>query len=320
MKIKISLILPYYNEKKSVSKTLSLIDSQTISPDEVIFINSNSSDSTSIIIDNFIESKNKINWHNFNTKLETPSEAKNFGINKSKCDWCAFMDFDIYFPSNWIENQITFISGKKNILISFGVIKLNPKNYFDRLVISQTYGINSNNPVIPSSFINKNYFNNFGLFLPYRSFYDKIFIKQAMKNNINFIFINDNNPISYFDINYAKNLSELFYKTLNYTIQSVYIDKNIVPYIYLILLSIFILLIIIDINFTPLLFLLTFILRGLVLPIKKNKKFFQIFNLKDIPNIFLIGVFIDFVKCIGFSLGLILRIFKKKIRLDYIYK
>ena len=142
------------------------------------------------------------------------------------------MDFN--FPSNWIENQITFI--RKNILVSFGVIKL---NYFDRLVISQTYGINSNNPVIPSSVINKDYFNNFGLFLPYRSYYDKIFIKQAMKNNINLISINDNNPISYFDINYAKNLSELFYKTLNYTIQTVYIDKKL--YMYLALLGIFIL-------------------------------------------------------------------------------
>ena len=57
MKIKISLILPYYNEKKSVSRTLSLIDSQTISPDEVIFINSNSSDSTTVIIDILLNQK-----------------------------------------------------------------------------------------------------------------------------------------------------------------------------------------------------------------------------------------------------------------------
>ena len=316
----ISVILPFYNEKNSAEKTLNLLFQQTITANEIIFVDSNSTDATYNIINNFIKKNNLNTWKIYKTNLKTPSEAKNFGISKSNFEWCAFMDFDIKFSQNWLEDQLKFILSKKNILISYGVINLNPQNYFDKVVISQTYGINSNSPVVPSSFIHKNYFMNNGLFLPYRSFYDKIFIRQSLKNRNKTIFINYNNSICYFDVNYALNFFELFYKTLNYTIQSTFIDKNYIPHIYLILLIIFISIISVNIYYTPLVFLILFFLRGVLIPVKKNKSFFQIFNFKDIPVIFFIGIFIDFVKCFGFMIGLVLKIFRKKIRLDHLYK
>lgn len=320
MKIKISLILPYYNEEKSALKTLMLIDSQSIKPDEVIFVNSNSSDLTYKIIDEFIFKNNKNNWHNFDTKIETPSEAKNFGINKSKYEWCAFMDFDIHFSSDWIENQCKFICQFKNILISYGTVNLNPKNYFDRLVISQTYGIKSSSPAIPSSFINKNYFDYYGFFLPYRSLYDKFFIKNSFKQKNNKILVNKNITIDYLDINYAKNFNELFIKTLNYSIQSIYIKGNYIPYIYTLVVIISIFVAILEPKSVPFIFLIIFLIRGILIPIKKNKSFFKFFRLKDIPFIFTVGIFIDISKFIGICIGWLLKFFNKKIRLDHLYK
>tara|TARA_Y100000591_G_scaffold327641_1_gene352538 strand:+ start:77 stop:1039 length:963 start_codon:yes stop_codon:yes gene_type:complete len=316
----ISVILPFFNEKSSAEKTLNLLYQQTIPPKEILFIDSNSTDETSHIIKNFINKKNLITWKIYKTNLKTPSEAKNYGISKSNFEWCAFMDFDIKFSLNWIEDQINFLSNNKNILISFGVINLNPENYFDKIVICQTYGINSNAPVIPSSFINKNYFKKNGIFLPYRSFYDKIFIKNSLKNKSDSILINYNNSICYFDVNYALNLKELFNKTLNYTIQSVYIKKNFIPYVYLILLFFFVSTILVNVNFIYYFFLILFFLRGVLIPIKKNKSFFKIFKLRDLPIIFFIGIFIDITKCIGFVMGLALKTLKKKIRLDHLYK
>mgnify|MGYP001370040599 CR=1 FL=1 len=320
MSFDISVILPFFNEKYSAEKTLNLLYQQTIQPKEIIFIDSNSTDETSQIIKNFINNNNLITWKIYKTNLKTPSEAKNYGISKSNFEWCAFMDFDIKFPLNWIEDQINFLSNKKSILISFGVINLNPEKYFDKIVISQTYGINSNAPVIPSSFISKSYFKKNGIFLPYRSFYDKIFIKNSLKNKSDSILINYNNSICYFDVNYALNLKELFYKTLNYTIQSVYIKKNFIPYVYLILLFFFISTILVNANFIYYFFLILFFLRGILIPIKKNKLFFKIFKLRDLPIIFFIGIFIDITKCIGFVMGLVLKTLKKKIRLDHLYK
>ena len=320
MSFNISVILPFYNEKHNAEKTLNLLYKQTRQPNEIIFIDSNSTDETYEVINNFINKKSLTTWKIYKTNLKTPSEAKNFGISKSNFEWCAFMDFDIEFSLNWIEDQINFLSKKKSILISFGVINLNPEKYFDKIVISQTYGINSNAPVIPSSFISKSYFKKNGLFLPYRSFYDKIFIKNSLKNKTDNIFINYSNSIRYFDVNYALNLKELFYKALNYTIQSVYINKNFIPYIYIILLFFFVLSILVNMNLIFYFFFILFFLRGVLIPIKKNKLFFKIFKLRDLPIIFFVGIFIDITKCLGFITGLVLKIFKKKIRLDHLYK
>ena len=321
MKIKVSLILPYYNEEKSALKTLILIDSQSIKPDEVIFVNSNSSDLTEKIINDFIFKNNKNNWKNLKTNLETPSEAKNFGIDKSLNDWCAFMDFDIHFSNKWIENQCKFISQFENILISYGTVNLNPKNYFDRLVISQTYGIKSSSPAIPSSFINKKYFNRYGYFLPYRSLYDKFFIKNSLKEKNNKkIIVNKNISIDYLDINYARNFNELFIKTLNYSIQSVYIKNNHIPYIYTLVVVISSFTIMQEPKSIFFIFIITFLTRGILIPIKKNKSFFKFFKFRDIPFIFIVGIFIDISKFIGICIGFILKFLNKKIRLDHLYK
>ena len=53
MKLKVSLILPFYNEEKSALNTLELIKNQTVAPNEVIFVNSNSSDASRQIITDY---------------------------------------------------------------------------------------------------------------------------------------------------------------------------------------------------------------------------------------------------------------------------
>lgn len=320
MSIKFSLILPFYNEKRCAELTLKLIYSQTVQPNEVLFINSNSNDNTDQIIANFINKNNLKNWKIFNTKYETPSEAKNFGITMSKFSWCAFMDFDLFFSKKWVEDQINFLNDNKNILISYGTLGLNPTNYFDKLVVCQTYGINSLKPIIPSSFIHKDYFYKFGNFYPYRSFYDKIFIQNSLKKSNSLVALNKKIIISYQNINYASNIKELFLKTLNYTIQSVYIKGNKIPYIYFFLLFIFSSMILVDKTFIFPILIFLIILRGILIPHIKNQNMFKYFQIRDLLYIFLIGIFIDLTKLIGFLVGFILKLTNKKIRLDQLYK
>lgn len=318
--INISVILPYFNEERSALNTLEQIKNQTISPKEVIFVNSNSSDASRQIINDYIK-KNKLkNWINFDTKLETPSEAKNFAIIKSNHEWCAFMDFDLNFSKRWLEDQVNLIKTKKNILISFGTVRLYPKNYFDKLVISQTYGLNSDNPAIPSSFIHKNYFIKYGYFLPYRSTYDRIFIHDSFKYNKNCLEINSKIHIKYFDINYADNIKTLFLKIFNYSLQSLLIKNYYIPYYYLAIFFSIIFLLSYDIKFITVIFSILFVLRGLIIPYLKNKNFFNEFKFYEIPYLFFVGALIDVFKCISFISSFILKIFKIKIRIDKLYK
>ena len=47
LNMSIVVIVPYYNESKSIERTLDSIDSQTMKPDSVILVNSGSTDKTS---------------------------------------------------------------------------------------------------------------------------------------------------------------------------------------------------------------------------------------------------------------------------------
>lgn len=318
--IKISVILPYFNEDNVAEKTLKLLNRQTVKPDEVIFVDSNSSDRTYEIIQNFIHKEDLKNWLIYKTKYETPSEAKNFGIIKSSFEWCAFMDFDLKFSEKWIEKQKLFIESNKNTQISYGIVNLNPSNYFDKLVIAQTYGLNSNNPVIPSSFINKIYFKKNTYFLPLRSLYDKIFIAHSLANNNKYVLINYNVHVEYFDTNYATNFKELFLKIINYSLQTTFYNKNKIPFIYLFILLSIILVILFNFYLIFIIILFLILLRGFIIPIKKNKNFFKQFSIFEIPNLFLIGISIDIFKCMGFIMSFILKLFKKRVRIDKYYK
>ena len=319
MKPKISLIIPFYNEALVALKTLNLVNAQSVNPEEVIFVDSSSTDNTSLIINNFISKNNLNNWKIVNTNYKTPSEAKNHGISISKYEWCAFMDFDLKFSKTWINDQINFIK-ENNILISYGRVDLMPTNIFDKFVVAQTYGLKSSSPVIPSSFINKKYFIKHGNFKPFRSLYDKYFIKKSLELKSELVKINQKISIQYMHINYAKNYSELFIKTMNYSLQSFFFKSHFIPYIYFIIFYIFLFFIYLNKLFIIPIIILLFLARGIIIPKIKNKKYFNNFNSIDILRLFLIGTFIDIVKLIGFKTSLILRLLNIKIRLDKFYK
>ena len=116
MKNKISLVITYRNEENSIKKTLQKIITQRKKPDEVILINSGSTDKSSKIVEDFIEKNNKnyqINFKNFALDTNFPSTSKNLGIQVAKNDLIAFMDCGLNFDDCWLENQLNFLKKKK---------------------------------------------------------------------------------------------------------------------------------------------------------------------------------------------------------------
>ena len=51
---KVSLVIPFYNEKNKIYKTIKLIKSQTIEPDEIIFVNGFSNDNSELLLRLFL--------------------------------------------------------------------------------------------------------------------------------------------------------------------------------------------------------------------------------------------------------------------------
>lgn len=94
--MKISLIIPVYNEEKYIANCLDSITKQKIKPDEVLVVNNNCTDNTLAIVKNypFVRVVNE-------TK-QGMIAARNAGFNAAAYELIARCDADTKLPSNWI--------------------------------------------------------------------------------------------------------------------------------------------------------------------------------------------------------------------------
>ena len=94
--MKISLIIPVYNEEKYIARCLDSVLKQKIKPDEVIVVDNNCSDNTLLIVKNYPfvrvvhESKQGM------------IAARNAGFNAAMYELLARCDADTQLPPNWI--------------------------------------------------------------------------------------------------------------------------------------------------------------------------------------------------------------------------
>ncbi len=94
--MKISVIIPAYNEKKYIKNCLASLKNQQEAPDEIILIDNNCTDNTVSIAAEF----------NI-TIIKEPQQgmiaARNRGFNEAKCEILARIDADVIVPPDWIR-------------------------------------------------------------------------------------------------------------------------------------------------------------------------------------------------------------------------
>ena len=116
--MKISLVIPTYNEERYIKKCLESIERQIQKPDEVIIVNNNSTDRT-------VEIAKKFNVKIINEKQQGISFARNRGFNETKYDIIARCDADCILPKNWVRHiKLSFENEQVDAL-------LGPLYYYD---------------------------------------------------------------------------------------------------------------------------------------------------------------------------------------------
>ena len=93
--IKVSVIVPVYNEEKYISATLDSIINQNFKDFELIVIDDGSTDNTLEIVTEKL-SNSKINYKIIHQENNGVSSARNRGINESCGDYIVFVDADDY--------------------------------------------------------------------------------------------------------------------------------------------------------------------------------------------------------------------------------
>lgn len=108
MEKKISIILIGNNEDHdSISTQLEAISSQSLSPNEVIFIDTSKRPK---FVDNFAQKfPNEIKFQYFNIGKNYPGAARNFGVQKSSHSILGFLDMMTIPTHNWLKDSIALL-------------------------------------------------------------------------------------------------------------------------------------------------------------------------------------------------------------------
>jgi glycosyltransferase involved in cell wall biosynthesis len=94
--MKVSVILPVFNEEEYIAKCLTSLSNQQEPADEVIVVNNNSTDHT-------IEIAKRFGVRIVKESKQGISYARNRGFNVAKFDILARIDADSILPTNWIK-------------------------------------------------------------------------------------------------------------------------------------------------------------------------------------------------------------------------
>ena len=96
--VKVSIIMPVYNDEEFLNESISSVLNQTLSNIELICVNDGSTDNSLNILNDFASKYEFIKI--FSKENEGSGIARNFGMTQAKGEYIAFLDSDDLFIDN----------------------------------------------------------------------------------------------------------------------------------------------------------------------------------------------------------------------------
>lgn len=109
--MKLSVIIPTYNESKDIAECLESLDTQTYKDFEVIIVDDGSTDQTIEIVKNYHPHSFKMML--LNQRHLGPALARNLGAKKAQGEILIFVDADMTFDKKFLEKLTLPIRNKK---------------------------------------------------------------------------------------------------------------------------------------------------------------------------------------------------------------
>lgn len=106
MNPKVSVVIPYYNDKKYIAETLESVSQQTYQNIEIILVDDGSTDEESVRVFNSIQLKDGEKLHEKNAG---PSKARNLGISHASGKYILPLDADDKIAPSYIEKAVVVL-------------------------------------------------------------------------------------------------------------------------------------------------------------------------------------------------------------------
>ena len=108
--MKISVIIPTFNRKKTLGRAIQSVMNQSLSPFEILIIDDGSNDGTEEWVKENFQNIKYIYQNNRGV-----SSARNIGIENANGDWVAFLDSDDEWLPNKLHEQVKAIESNPKI-------------------------------------------------------------------------------------------------------------------------------------------------------------------------------------------------------------
>ena len=155
--ILVSIIIPTYNRKELLLKTVKSIQNQSITSIEILVCDDGSSDGTKDAIEEIVNNDNRVRYIDCGANGR-PAIPRNIGIKNARGEWLAFCDDDDYWVSNKLEIQLETVKkyGTKACCTNAYLYEIDNKElkeYFKNSIteVIRFKDILKHNPVICSS-------------------------------------------------------------------------------------------------------------------------------------------------------------------------
>lgn len=129
-KDKISLVLTILNEENTIGDLLDSISKQSLSPDEILFVDGGSQDETLVIIKKW--AKNKSFVRIFSGEKKNIAQGRNYGIKKSCGDVIVTTDAGCVLSKNWFRKISEPFRKNKNTDVVCGFYTMRTSNIFEK--------------------------------------------------------------------------------------------------------------------------------------------------------------------------------------------
>jgi len=126
--IKISVVMPVYNTKKYLKRSIQSVLDQTLKEIELICVDDASTDDSLSILYQFKKKDSRVKVFHFN-KNQGPSIARNKGIEMATGEFIGFMDDDDYMDKRFYENSYNY-SKNFDVVVGNFVLGTNLSSYY----------------------------------------------------------------------------------------------------------------------------------------------------------------------------------------------
>lgn len=128
--MKLSLIIPLYNEAKTINFLIDSILQQTRMPDEVILVDGGSADNTVSLIKQFTINDGR--FRVIEAGRAMPGRGRNIGAENANYDWIVFTDAGIKLDAHWIEKLIEKKESDPGAAVIYGNYSPQVTNFFEK--------------------------------------------------------------------------------------------------------------------------------------------------------------------------------------------